>query len=152
MQVTDPNGEYVKDVNGLLLCDVSPSSDYEIDLTLYGTYYVQYYAEDSSKKQEKNVGYGIIVLDFEEPVLSISGKIVTEGKVGETIHIPNAVAVDNLDGEIKVTKVIVLSSGITKHVKSESFVFKTAGKYVVSYYAYDSSGNFAVYSYTITIS
>ena len=38
MQVTDPNGEYVKDVNGLLLCDVSPSSDYEIDLTLYGTY------------------------------------------------------------------------------------------------------------------
>lgn len=152
MQVTAPDGEFVKDVNGVELFDVSPSLDYEIELNMYGTYYIQYYAEDSSKKKESNIGFGVVVLDFEQPKIILNGKGQIKGVVNEEIYVPNATAIDNRDEEVIVKKFVVLPSGIRQEVKEEKIIFQTAGTYIVNYYAYDSSGNFTVYSYTITIS
>ena len=152
MQVSDPDGNYVRDVNGLELKDVSPNQDYNIALSKYGTYYVQYYAEDWSRRKENNIGYGIVVLDFQMPQIVLSGNKQTDGKVNEEIYIPDAKATDNIDGEVNVVKTIACPSGKYERISGTKIVLKERGLYTINYYAYDSSGNFAVYSYQIKVS
>lgn len=151
MSVTDPQGEYVKDVNGKILCDVDPTQDYDIYINQYGFYFVQYFAQDASGRKESNIGYGIGVFDFDAPVITLSGKQVLQGKVNEGVYVPPATAQDNVDGTLTVTRFVISENGHPVELTKDGFKTNAAGRYVVNYYATDSSGNMTVYSYVVTI-
>jgi len=151
MTVTDPNGNVVKDVNGTLLNEVDPTVDYYVELKEFGNYLVSYYAEDSSFRKETNIGYSILVFEFNKPVITLEEDPVYEGKVNENILIPKAKATDIEDGEVEVTTYIRDCNNKLIVFTDKYFKTAVAGKYYVSYLAYDSSGNFASYSYEITV-
>ena len=151
MTVLEPNGQIVKDVNGLELKDVDPTKDYQIKLDSYGVYVVSYYAEDSMKRVEKNIGFSITVFERNVPVITLEGKEIVEGNVGESIYIPKAIATDIEDGELKVNIYITTPAGRVYSVTGDGFKADVAGKYTVCYSVYDSSYNLAMYTYEIIV-
>ena len=86
VSVRTPSGEIAKDVNGLALDNVPADKTYDIKLTEYGQYRVEYIAEDSFSTG--SIAHTINVFDKKAPKLTIVGDWSATAKKGETIVLP----------------------------------------------------------------
>ena len=143
LTVLDPTGNPVKDVNGVLLNEVVlTDADIQIKLTSYGFYLVRYKAMDNADEVSETT-YAIIVPDTKKPVITISGELVKEAKVGDLIDVPSATATDNYDAEVDVK--IYIATPTTEMIELEGdkkgFKAMATGEYRVIYRARDAEGN-----------
>lgn len=146
------NGNYVKDVNGVTLNNVSGTVSYQIRLTEMGTYMVKYDYTDGTKKDSTT--YRVIAVDDVKPVITFN-KVSTTGiqiRTGTTID-ASFVATDNVTpGTRLITSLWVrdmekeANYTIDKHTKLIHFNYP--GLYRVYAYAQDEAGNY-VYNYFV---
>ena len=151
LKVIDPNENFVVAENGVTLngVDNDPSARYEIKLSMYGEYCVEYRAVDSNGK-ENLVVYYVTVKDDIPPELSL-GNAVVSAKVGETVKVAEFTATDNISKEVSSFICVEGPNGIYTLVKDNAFVPKQAGEYIVRYMVWDEAGNYAFKSYTVIV-
>ncbi len=143
----------VTSIDGVYLDNVPCDRDYYVDLKLYGGYTVTFTAKDESGNAMRNAEEFIYVPDLEAPVITLSGKVPTSGKVGSKISLPNASATDALDGKCEVGVYMVANSGIYHSLAKDKWAFtpKSAGIYRIIYISQDASGNMAMNTYEINV-
>lgn len=148
--VIDPEGGYVKDINGKLLQNADPGLSYQILLEKYGSYIVTFYAEDWADNIERNITYALRVLDEDAPVITVKSQPPQKVAVGSELTVPDATATDELDGDIAtVYKYLQTPDGQLRKLKTNKITFTVKGQYVLRYYAYDSAGNYALREFSI---
>ncbi|MGI6768793.1 MAG: hypothetical protein ACOX43_06915 [Bacilli bacterium] len=161
VDVLDPNiycyyfvkysdGSFVKDINGEELSHIPIDQARQIKLDKYGTYYVSFYAEDWNNRKETTFGYALEVVDLAPPVLVLTGEPTTSANLGDVIRIPNAKAIDEIDGEREFYVFILCPDG--RYVAYGTITeYEMAGKYTIVYYTFDESGNTAKLSFSVDV-
>ena len=164
--VTAPDGKKVLD-------GVSAFEFYEIDLTQYGNYRVEYYVQDSNGANYSE-GKVISVVEMEKPTLKVMS-IKSEYKLGDSITIPGYEISDN-SGEYSVDVMLILPSNelrlllhdengeITSKlakddisynasfkVDENTFKLESEGTYILRFFAYDSNFNYVTVEFTFTV-
>ena len=151
LTVYDPNGNVVKDINGLRLEDVPFTKSYFISLQSYGSYSVIYASKDKAGREQEYY-YAIYVTDSVAPIISLQGVAQTEVKLGGKINVVKAVVTDNLDTELPLYVYMVdPASIITKVENGGSFVATRKGVYEIRYMTIDSFGNLKYFTYKVTV-
>ena len=151
MTVYDPNGDVVTDVNGLKLENVPIANSYFIKLNIYGSYSVVYASEDAAGREQEYF-YAIYVVDEIVPKIVLDGEMQTEVKLGKSIDIVKATAMDNVDGKVEVYAYVVDASGIIVKVENGGSYTPTAkGVYEIRYMAFDTYGNMKILTYKVTV-
>lgn len=130
----DPDGE-------LLYENANVDYNCSFNAEKYGTYVLIYIAKDQ-KGVSKELTYNIDVYDLGSPVIGYSGEKVIELKVGQTYKIQDVVVYDAVDENPKL-RVFVRTSDyqMSDVTDSMEYTFTKKGKYVIRYFAYDSSYN-----------
>lgn len=150
--VKSPNGSIVTDSQGNrlenLLCG---GAQIEFLLSEYGDYLVSVKATDGAGNTT-STSILISVVDTQNPVLNISGSVVTTARVGDKIRLPKASATDNYS-ETSVVVYVVYPTGEVLSVGDgvDGFVATVAGTYSVVYSVSDAAGNFVTKYYRITV-
>lgn len=106
-----------------------------VNADVKGTYYIRYDAKDSHGNNAISVYRQVVVRDTTKPVVTLNGNAEIKLLYGQEYIEYGATAVDNYDGELEVT--------ITNTVIIDK-VSPYGEPYVVTYTAYDSSGNVGV--------
>ena len=149
VSITAPDGSVVTvDGEQILNAEVK---EYSFELTMYGAYFFEYVAKDSSNRKE-TFSYAIIVPDLTAPVVGVSGSYAKTANVGSTVTIASFTATDNVDDEDKLKKTcFVYDPNGTFKIVNGSFTADKAGKYVVYCYVTDSFGNVGLGYYSIEV-
>lgn len=151
LTVYDPNGDIVKDINGMLLSGVSFAQSYFVQLDYYGSYSVVYTAKDLSGRTQTYYA-ALFVADNEEPIISLQGEVKSQIKLGEKIKIVSAFAVDNVDENVAVYTYLVDPDGIITSVENGGSVVATKkGVYQIRYMSIDSFGNYKLFTVQVTV-
>lgn len=150
LTVYDPFDEYVMSTSGVLLSEVDCDSSYEIQLSEYGVYYIEYYAKDSSGN-ELYYSYTITVRDIVDPTVTL-GKYSTNGTVGKSFNVAKVTATDDYSQEVTVKVFVTDSEGYICEATNGKYTPKKAGLYTVSVYAYDEAHNVTIVEYIVTVS
>ena len=123
----------------------------EITLNEYGKYEILYTAEDKNYNKS-SVNFAVIVTDTEKPVLTVSGELAGEYKLGDEIKIPTASATDNQDLNVNISCYIKNPYGVLQRVKmSERVKLTEMGTYIVTVVATDSYSNSARKTFKFTV-
>ena len=151
MSVTAPDGNFMVAKDGTVLngTDNDPTKSYEVVLSAYGDYYIQYYAVDRFGK-EKFIAYYVSVKDTTPPEITIKWAPTT-ASVGDTVTIGQAVVSDNISEQLTVYITVDMPGGKVVNVTNGSFVASKAGVYTVRYMVFDEAGNYTFKSYTVTV-
>lgn len=147
--VYDPNGDVITATDGTELYKADYNKDYEIQLTDYGVYYVQYKVSDFSGNPAK-YGYQITVKDFTPPTVEIVGG-ERRCKVGDLVKIANATVADD-DGAAKYYVVVIKPNGDVLYVTDGQFKADVKGEYCVYYTVFDESNNATQAHYVVVAS
>lgn len=150
LTVRDGSGQVVKDKNGKLLSGVDPTRDYTIKLESYGAYSFVYLSKDSSAKTTK-YQVAITVVDQVAPIIELSKGYSQTLKPGTVLNIEKATVTDNVDENMEYSVMLKDPYGHIEQITGESVKLNEKGKYVLSYFAIDSSGNIATLKYNITV-
>lgn len=162
--------------NSRVLDGVSADRDYTIQLDRVGRYRIIYTATDSyGNSQGGTAGTNILVLDSVPPVLEVSGSLKEVYKIGASISLPQFSVSDNMDNaycdvfvQLPDGEIRLLLHGengeITSYLskadatypnsfKADDNTFKpeSAGKYIITYLAYDDSYNYVIKQFVITV-
>ncbi|MBQ8725961.1 MAG: hypothetical protein IJY84_02530 [Clostridia bacterium] len=140
MSIVAPNGEF-------LAKDLSANA-FEFTANEYGIYRVTYEVKDS-KGNKSNTNYLIVVTDDVAPTVKVNGEYEEEYR--GSVKVLSATATDNVDGELTVKVWIEKSDMTTREVGMEQTVTLEKGEYVITYYAMDKNGNFAVKRFKIKV-
>lgn len=160
LTVTDPD-------NNVILGNVVPDKDYTLTLDKIGRYRIVYTAADSLGNSRGAVaGTTVNVVDVIEPTLDVNFDFKQVYKTGSVIKLPDFTVTDNTDNvycdvllqlpsnEIRLLihsengaiTSYLLSSDTTYpnsfKVSENSFKLEHAGKYVITYVAYDDGFNY----------
>ncbi len=149
--ITDPNGNYVRAENGVLLngTDNDPTATYDVKLTVYGDYTITYRATDSHNNPT-DYTYGISVLDNVAPTVEILSP-KTSAKRGETVKIASLSVKDNVTETSSVFICVEGPDFVHVTVENNGFKADKAGVYKISYMVSDEAGNYTFASYTVTV-
>ncbi|MBQ7643080.1 MAG: hypothetical protein IJS67_04170, partial [Clostridia bacterium] len=150
MTVTAPDGSYLT-VDGKTM-DNAEVRQIEFTLSSYGEYVFEYYAKDTSGRNDTFV-FVVNVLDRVPPVVRAVGTYATAGKVNTAVTVATFSASDNVtpSGEI-FTRVLVLKpDGNYELVENGKFTPGKAGHYKVTCYATDAFGNVGVCQYDVEV-
>ena len=150
LTVYDPFDEYVVSTSGVVLSEVDCNSVYEIQLTEYGVYYIEYYAKDSSDN-ELYYSYTITVRDIVAPTVTL-GDYSTKGTVGKSFSVAKVTAVDDYSQEVTIKVFVTDSEGYICAAVNGKYTPQKAGVYTVSVYAYDEAHNVTIVEYVVTVS
>ncbi len=161
MSMKSPSGEYMVSLDGKTIRSVEVAQ-YAVKLTEYGTYRIEYRAEDYSGNVKVQNGT-IKVLDLEPPTVTSTLKPRLGVTVGEEVNVQEISVSDNYCSEDKITVEIYVKDtlGRVSMVTDGKFVPTVAGEFVVYYYIYDeydyedgsvSQGNLTVVSYVCVAS
>ena len=153
VSVYDPEGNIVKDVNGLSLDAVNSEISYTFKLDKYGQYIVEYTAKDTSNKKFSDQ-YAVGVLKEYKPEIHITSSYVTDVSLGESIIVPNYEI--KYDGNIDDVKTYVTVKSPTGTIsslpkKTNSYLPKYEGIYLVTIYALDVDGNIDIFKYEVNV-
>ena len=119
-------------------------------LNEYGFYRLEYYYSDSIGNSHTYI-VGFQVENNIPPVITITWDIEMIEK-GQTLTLPKATAVDDLDGEIAVVCTVSAPNGKITLVSDDCrYAFTTQGTYRVRYFAVDSVGNITDKIYYVTV-
>lgn len=150
MEVFGPNGDYVKDKEGILLDGKQdPTKDYTIELSKYGDYTIQYIATDGAGKSEEYV-YAITSKDITRPELTLK-RHKTSAKKGDEVKIAKTKVEDNRSKECDVFSYVFDPTGANVKVTDGKFEATMSGTYQVRYMAFDEAGNCTFVSYEIDV-
>ena len=149
LMVTDPDGEFVKDVDGNVLRNADPTVERKIVFDKYGDYYFYYLASDGSLANPVRATRLISVIDDETPVIELGEKKLNYKK-GDKVKVASFSVKDNVTKEFK-TYIYVVYELNTTVVENGEFVATKAGKYTINYFCSDEQGNWSFVSYEITV-
>lgn len=151
MSVKNPDGEVIFSTDGKKLENVSPEKAYEIAIDMYGDYRIEYQATDG-KNTTRVVSTQIPVADDSKPEITLAQALPTEGKVGETLTLPEVTYTDNVTEKDNIVSWVVAAypSGKVGGVKG-SLVYNEKGQYRLTFYAMDEEGNVRSLSQTIYV-
>ena len=142
---------YVKDVNGLLLKEVSPYTAYEIKFNELGEYRIVYFAKDSNDV-EKETTFTVTVVHDNKPEFKFDGELVKQAKLNDTVSIPTATVDFFEKGNNEQLYVYVISPTYDiELVKEYEFVVKETGVYTVRYFVLDVYGNYELVDFKIQV-
>lgn len=155
VSVKDPNGNYVKTDDGVLLQKAKCDKEYEFTLASYGQYQFEYVAEDSLSGRVSKLPFVLSVPDAEKPVVTPDTPFPTSVKVGELIVIPNLTVNDNITDAENATLVycVITPNGKIMYLPEGSNSFKPSytGVYEVRVLVYDEAGNIAMISHDVNV-
>lgn len=150
LEVTGPNGEYVKDEKGVALDGKQdPTRNYTFTLDEFGDYTIKYVATDGKGKAEEYI-YAVTAKDVTGPTLSLKNHRES-AKVGSTVKVAKAVAEDDVTKECTIAVYVFNPEGVNVEVKDGAFEATMSGTYMVRYMAFDESGNYAFASYEVDV-
>ncbi len=150
VSVQDPDKNYVVALDGTELREVSFDKEYEIELSIFGTYTVIYSAKDT-KGNEQRYTVAIGVYDFEKPVITIDGKIKATAKLGDEVKLPEASVVDNVDTDLPYYVYIRRPDNVYLPAAKVT-TFDQVGTYNITYMALDSAGNANIIVHKVVVS
>lgn len=152
LSVIAPDGNFAVAKDGTVLNgeDNDPSGEYELILASYGDYYIEFYASDTSGK-ENIVSYYVTVKDSVAPEVKLY-KSAKTAIVGETVTIAQFIATDNISETLSSFICVEAPDYTTIAITNNQFVAEMAGKYTVKYMVWDEVGNYTFKSYVITVS
>ena len=157
LTVTDSNGKAVVDVNGLVLENVDPTKDYEIELNTIGQYLVSYTATEDKEFLKKGnssaLVYTLNVSDEEKPVITWDGSFVTEAKVGDMIIVPNYTVSDNYTAaeDIIVRVFVETPTSQLLMLPGNAIVVHHVGTYEIRVMVVDTAGNITSETYYVNV-
>ena len=149
--VKGPDGNYVTDINGVILSpeNMDYTKDYVFEIPAYGRYFVSIKIADAFGNDDE-FAYGINISDSSAPEISLEDNNTQTVKVGSSITIRKATAVDNINGKVDIYAYLVSPTLYTQEYKiGDTVVLNHKGIYHVYYYAYDEVGNVSFAEYTI---
>lgn len=157
VSVTDPNGDYVKDINGLTLNSV-PYARYQFDLNSYGRYTITLVATDGAGNPSE-IFYTENVVNTVGPTIHLSGNLPETVRAGTKFSPPAATATDDLTPSDQIVLRVFLQrpDGTveqltdSKNPENKIEVTLTAGVYTLTYLAIDGDGNATFSDYTVTV-
>jgi len=154
VSVTDINGNYMADIYGNVLKEVSPKDIHYISFSEYGNYSVTYTAADSNNGRAETFSYNIMVYDSVPPTLTFKSDIKASVKNGDTVMLPKYEVSDNLSlaADITVSRYLYAPNGqVFKFTAdSNSFLANMTGVYKILYTVADANGNAADYWLYVT--
>ncbi len=142
------SGDYVRDINGKELRNVSGLEDYTILLDRLGEYKVSYRFKDCAMNSSSKT-YNIIVIDTETPVITFNKVELTKVKVKVGANIDASFTVTDNVTEVKklITSLWVkdLNANVNYTIHNDTGIihFNRAGSYVIYAFAQDEAGNYA---------
>lgn len=150
MDVTDPDGEYVKDENGVSLDGTQdPEKDYVFEVNSYGDYTIRYVVTDGKGKTDEYI-YAVTSKDVIGPTIELS-KHKSSAKKGNTVEVATAEVKDNITKDCKVFTYVFNPDGTSTKLVDGEFEALVSGTYTVRYIAFDEDGNYAFASYEIDV-
>ena len=154
LNVYDPNGKIVRDINGKKLENADPTKEYEISLESYGQYRVEYTAKEINWwNRSKPFQYMITVYDGDDPEITLNETPKYTAKVGETWTLPKFTVKDNVTAadKIAVGRYVYNAEGKMIKLDGNLFRFGESGKYKFRIIATDEQGNTAVKEIVVTV-
>lgn len=150
LEVTDPNGSYIKDEEGVVLDGTqNPFQDYTIRLDAFGDYTIKYVYTDGKGRSDEYV-YAITSKDITGPMLTLK-KHKESAKEGATVKVAETETKDDVTKECNVAVYVFNPEGVFVEVKDGKFEALMTGTYTVRYMACDESGNYAFASYEVDV-
>lgn len=151
MKVTAPDGKSAVAKNGVVLngVDNNPNDAYDLVLSSYGEYVIEYYAKDRFGKEKPLVFY-VTVKDNVAPEVTL-GSASKTAKVGATVTVANVTITDNVSTQFTTYICVEAPGSKMLTVKNNKFVADKAGEYVVRYMVWDEAGNHTFKSYVVTV-
>ena len=156
VSVLDPEGNVISDKNGVLLDNVDASKSYNISLSKYGLYSINYVATEENWVGNTNefTNY-IYVMDEEAPVITITSEYTRTAKVGDVIILPTFTVSDNLTAEenIVIDRFVQNPTGRLVRIPyvSNSVVATYEGTYFFRIMAKDEYGNVATVTLEVIV-
>jgi hypothetical protein len=122
---------------------------YELKITEYGEYKVEFYAKDSRNQQRRIMT--VRVVDRISPKVEV-GEMKATAKVGEEITLPKMVISDNCTLVEDCTSYVYVSYGnFLKYMVYETYVFEEEGEHVFTYAVWDAQSNCTTVKYTVMV-
>lgn len=159
VSVYAPDGTIATSKDGILLDKVSALREYEIVLSSYGTYKVEYNGlvntgmSGYNATREKASSYPINVLDKEPPQITLQDTKAVSLKVGETHVLRTFTVSDNNTKTAAINSIVLIynEAGNLVAWNVKEITFDKAGVYKVVICAEDEGGNAATVSYSIIV-
>jgi len=154
LSVKNSTGDYLTSTDGLLLKEVDPLGDYQIKLTNYGEYVIEYVSIDTLNNRMASRNIRFIVENKVIPQFSLTFNMKTEAKVFEKIAVASFKLKESEKEKYFMVRSLVLPNGndITLDDKYDSFIPTEEGTYVIRYYIIDQDGNFNIKEHQINVS
>lgn len=150
LEVTDPNGAFVTDDNGVVLDGTQDATqDAPFTIKELGDYVIRYVIKDGKGKTDTYV-YAITAKDATAPTITLL-KHKESAKVGETVELAGTEVTDNLTEECTVVVYVFGPEGANVKVTDGKFEAAVSGVYSVRYMAFDADGNYAFAFYDIDV-
>ena len=150
LDVTDPDGKYVTDENGVVLDGTQdPTQDIVFNLNKYGDFTIRYVIADGRGTTDTYV-YAITAKDVARPSIEIKNHKET-AKKGATVKVAEVEVEDNISKECTVEVYVFDSDGVNVQVTDGAFEATKTGTYTVRYITFDENGNCAFASYEIVV-
>ena len=149
------NGKYLTSVDGVVLDNVFADREYQIKLSDFGEYQVEYATEDSSNNS-KNLTKTVKVLDNVAPVITVSGNIPTAVKLSDKFVVPKATCEDNISIGLTVRVLTISPYNVytlinVENGKDTAISFDVKGTWKLRYFVYDEVGNVGIKDYAIDV-
>ncbi len=150
LDVTDANGAYVTDENGVVLDGTQDATkDYTFAVNEYGDYMIRYVLSDG-KENTDHYMYAVTSMDVTGPTITLLKHNET-AKMGDTVKLADTEVTDNITESCAVFAYVFGPEGASVQVTDGKFEATMSGVYAVRYMAFDEDGNYAFASYEIDV-
>ena len=153
VKVINEDGDALTSIDGILLDGSQDCSrEYIVRASTYGTYYIDYMAEDFSGEYDKK-SIELKVEDSAAPTITL-GSYKQSAKLKSTIKIASIDMQDNCTAQSDLNlKIYVIKPDgkVMTIFKDGDFKADLKGKYTIAYYVYDQAGNLQIAKYSINV-
>ena len=157
LNVTAPDGTFVKAADGTVLKDADPAEDYVIVLSEIGEYVVRYNIEESKTFASKNnptyLSYFLKVADKEPPEIVWNGKFVSELRVDDIFVVPSYTVSDNNSAEENIIVRVFVETPAHQLIMlpGNSIRMTHEGVYKIRVMVVDEVGNITNQTHYVTV-
>jgi len=150
LTVLKPDGSVLSDIHGVKLEGV-PFDSYEVVLENYGYYRLRYSFSDINGNMETYLA-SFQVVNYIAPVITVSGAIPETLTLGSKLTLPEAYAVDDIDGQRQVACAVTSPDGMIWIIQDNREIeCNQKGTYRIRYFAIDVVGNLSEVVYTVNV-
>ena len=143
---TSPTGES-------LLADADCTESRTFTLDKLGNYTLIYRVEDANGVVN-NWRYNITVIDNVPPEIVVDSDYSAEYHAGDTVTLAGMTATDNTDtAQTLYTYILIINPqhDYVMFAPGDQYTFETSGRYRIQYCARDTSGNYGIVEFAVTV-